>query len=233
MVSQLLHAAGLCLGPAADLIPPNPNNPQGFWENRRFTQLNQRLLTNLGGSWDDPPPAPRRWKDRPFVRVRADAHALLEAFATREPWGWNDPRTCLTLPFLRGMLGPISVVIVIRHPLEVAASLERCNGFTTGRSLALWSVYYDRLLEAAALSNQVITHFDAHVENPDRESQRLLSFFGLPVEERTVAAAGSTRAVGLRHHRSSAGDLLAAGVPPRVCDLYDALCQEAGWSSSD
>lgn len=228
MVTQLLHAGGLYLGLEADLIRPSPDNPRGFWENRRFTQLNQRILKNRGGSWDDPPPAPRRWEHRPFIRIRADANALLESFATREPWGWKDPRSCLTLPFWQGMLGPMPVVIVVRHPLEVAASLERRNGFAPARSLALWSVYYDRLLGAAAPSDRIVTHFDAHFLSPDRESQRLLSFVGLPVEERTMAAAGSTRAAGLRHHRSSTGDLLAAGVPATVRELYDALCQEAG-----
>ena len=55
MVARLLHACGLDLGPESDLMPPAPDNPDGFWENLSFVAMNDELLNELGGAWDWPP----------------------------------------------------------------------------------------------------------------------------------------------------------------------------------
>ncbi len=233
MVAKLLHASGLYLGPELDLLPPSPANPDGHWENRRFAKLNRRILKRLGGGWDDPPPSPAGWAVRPLVPLRAEAEAILADFADREPWGWKDPRNCLTLPFWQAILGAVPVVIVVRNPLEVAESLRQRNGFPLARGVALWHEYNRRLLDAVAPSDRIVTHYGAHFQNPELESRRLLTFLGLPVDEGTIGTASGARAADLRHHRLTTRDLLAAGVAAPVLELYRELCREADWSEGD
>ena len=44
MVVRLLSLCGLDLGPKADLLPPRPDNEEGFYENRRFVAVSDQLL---------------------------------------------------------------------------------------------------------------------------------------------------------------------------------------------
>lgn len=223
MVAKLLHAAGLYLGPETDLLP-------GLRENKRFNNINQRILKRLGGSWDDPPAAPETWTAPALGDFRTEAEELLASFADREPWGWKDPRSCLTLPFWQGFLNPLSVVIIVRNPLEVAGSLRERNEFSLERGLALWYEYNHRLLAAAAASEHIVTHYDAYFEHPDREARRLLHFLGLSLDADTIAEASSMPRSHRRRHSHTRQDLVTAGVGSSVLDLYYELCRAAEWT---
>ena len=129
MVTRVLHIAGLYLGREEDLKGPSEHNRDGFWEHRKFVELNEEILNELGGGWDCPPPFPDRWTEADgLLRLKEKAEALLEEFADREPWGWKDPRNSLTLPFWKELLPNLRVVMCVRHPLEVAWSLRSRNG---------------------------------------------------------------------------------------------------------
>src|SRR5688500_12432536 len=99
MVARLLRAGGLWLGEADQLMPPRPDNQDGFWEHVGFVAINDDVLESLGGWWDYPPPdAHGGWEVAESARVRPDLDKLAATFDGREPWGWKDPRTSLTLP---------------------------------------------------------------------------------------------------------------------------------------
>src|SRR5438128_732386 len=98
LITRALYDCGLDLGRPDDLLGPSIQNREGFWENRRFRDLNEDLLRALGGGWDYPP-APGGWEGDAVQELAAQAVALLDEFAYHEPWGWKDPRNCLTLPF--------------------------------------------------------------------------------------------------------------------------------------
>ena len=55
MLTRLLHACGLYLGPQEELMPAQTDNPDGFWEHLGFVALNDELLNAVGGAWDLPP----------------------------------------------------------------------------------------------------------------------------------------------------------------------------------
>jgi len=56
MVARLLYLCGLYLGPESELLPPRPDNEEGYWENFYFVKLNEEILARLNGGWDWPPP---------------------------------------------------------------------------------------------------------------------------------------------------------------------------------
>lgn len=118
LVTQLLHRCGLTLGPPEQLMPASINNTDGFWENLTFVQLNERLLAANDGRWFAPPATLR-----PTPEITAQAKAILAKFEGQEPWGWKDPRNALTLPFWKGLLPSMKVLVCVRHPAETAASL--------------------------------------------------------------------------------------------------------------
>lgn len=61
MVARLLHACGAFLGPEEELDRPSPNNPDGYFESRDFVTLNEDLMAQFGGRWDDTASFPTGW----------------------------------------------------------------------------------------------------------------------------------------------------------------------------
>ncbi len=232
MVAKVLMDGGLYLGPGDDMMPPAPGNPEGFWENLRFVGVNDALLAQLGGAWDLPPDPPADWNDPDLAEIHQAAVEIVGSFAGNEPWGWKDPRNCLTIPFWRSVTGPLRHVFVVRNPLEVARSLLNRNGFSPALSLSIWRQYTSRFLADTRREDRVITHFDAYFGDPEPEVRRLLAFAELPHDEETVARAATNASPGLKHHRLTISDLLEANVAPGVINLYLDLCEEAGFGET-
>ena len=102
MAARLLNRCGLDLGDEGDLLPPRPDNPDGFWEHREFVAVNDAVLDALGGSWDVPPPDRPDWARDPVLlsapSSRSRARGALPQWSTL---GWKDPRNSLTLSLWR------------------------------------------------------------------------------------------------------------------------------------
>ena len=124
LVSRLLNVLGVYLGPEEHLMRPSSDNPAGHWESRPIKEINDEILSILGGSWEEPPPLPAGWERGPELAApRRRARKVIESdFAESELWGFKDPRNSLTLPFWQRILDPMRYVICLRNPLDVAAS---------------------------------------------------------------------------------------------------------------
>jgi hypothetical protein len=145
MLTRLLHEVGLELGPQGDMMPAQPDNPDGFWENLRFVQLNDEVLNAVGAAWDLPP-----WQEEIFDQaslqpMRSKAQLLIERFRDKPAWGWKDPRNCLTLPFWQNLLPGLKTIIIVRNPLEAAYSMHKRNGTSYALGLRLWEILAIRI----------------------------------------------------------------------------------------
>ena len=78
MLTRLLHTCGLYLGPENDLMPPQADNPEGFWEHLGLVALNDELLNELGGAWDLPPKADEDFTHARLDPLRLKARLLIE-----------------------------------------------------------------------------------------------------------------------------------------------------------
>lgn len=233
LCTRMLNLCGMYLGEEADLLPPAPDNPDGFWENARLVEINEALLNLYGGAWDHPPTLPPEDDSEPFAHLRAKAEAVLETFAGHEPWGWKDPRNSLTLPFWLRYFPDMKVVICLRNPLEVAQSLYRRSWYSTELSLTLWHIYNQRLLGAIPPERRIITHYDRYFEDPEAEIRRVLDFLALPVADERLVAACAAVSGGLRHHRFTTEQMRDVGVTPAILDLYTAMCEASEGATTD
>ncbi len=149
MLTRLLHRCGLYLGPKDALMPPQADNPDGFWEHLGFVALNDELLDALGGAWDLPPKTDENLSDERLDPLRMKARLLIEGFPSAQIWGWKDPRNSLTLPFWEDLLPGLKTLMIVRNPLEVAYSMGKRNRTSYAFGLRLWEIYNRRLIETA------------------------------------------------------------------------------------
>jgi len=228
LVARVLHDCGLELGAEDDLLPANAENTEGFWENTHFVEVNDAVLAALGGAWDRPPSLPDGWKhDEALEPIRKRAEQLVRTFDGREAWGWKDPRTSLTLPFWSELLPDARVVVCVRHPLEVARSLESRGPSSYESGLGLWRRYNEELLAALRGRDALVTHYDSYFQDAEAEVRRLLAFAGLePAEEVVLRAAARVNGF-VRHHDAQRPDDVEANVPADVAELYRRLCDAA------
>jgi GT2 family glycosyltransferase/glycosyltransferase involved in cell wall biosynthesis len=225
MLTRLLHACGLYIGPKDELMPAQADNPDGFWEHLGFVALNDELLSQLGGAWDLPPKSDESFAHARLDPLRMKARLLIEGFDWTGVWGWKDPRNSLTLPFWQDLLPGMKTLIMVRNPLEVAYSMKERNGTSYSFGLRLWEIYNRRVIEAASKQERLVTHYDWFFENAEAELRRIAQFVGLPDSEVHGAAALVTKR--RRHTHFTVEHLIDARVAPEVIELYRALAAES------
>jgi hypothetical protein len=234
-VTRSVNLMGVPLGQSHDLLGSvQSSNPTGHWESRALIEMNDRILSRLGGAWSAPPPLPRGWERAAEVTqlVPAARRVFGETYRSRQ-WVWKDPRICLTLPFWR-MCTPVRVVaiLVVRHPLEIAHSLEARNGFPMRYSLALWERYMRSALEAVSDLPVFVTTYDDLLRDQAEWYRQVSSFLAshrIRVDQAGNGALASFVNPGLRH---SAANIGAWSEAEPATDaqrrLFDALRSLAG-----
>jgi GT2 family glycosyltransferase/glycosyltransferase involved in cell wall biosynthesis len=207
------------------LMPPQADNPDGFWEHLGFVGLNDELLDALGGAWDLPPKTNENLSEERLDPLRMKARLLIEGFHSAQIWGWKDPRNSLTLPFWEDLLPGLKTLIIVRNPLEAAYSMRKRNGTSYAFGLRLWEIYNRRLIEAASKHERLVTHYDLFFENAEKELQRIGNFVGLP--DAKIRRAVELVATKRRHTHFTIDQLVDAGVSGEVIELYRALIAQA------
>jgi hypothetical protein len=134
------------LGGAAplNLLPPQDDNPRGFWESSVLTALNDQILAAGGSHLED-------WRQFDPARIDAAAAFALKGEAKSVLAGEfgharlaviKDPRMCRLMPFwssvFREAKWSVRPVLQLRSPLEVALSLNRRDGIPLGSGCLLW-----------------------------------------------------------------------------------------------
>ncbi len=257
LTANLLRQCGLWLGEENELHGATPDNPDGHWENIAVTEVNDALLNELGGGWDNVPEFPARWAEK-FSALRErgkEIHAQLVGQASRlsshagqstsaqpkldrrdacptAPWGWKDPRASLLLPFWLALAPDARVVVCVRHPLEVALSLRRRGLMSYALGLKLWRVYNERLLADVPRSQRLVVHYEHFFTQPAATLLRLADFCGLKISEVETNKIAATTKPELRHTRFTGEQLTNISVAPEIINLYAQLCGEAGFADA-
>ena len=192
-VTQLLALAGCDL--PTHVMPGDEHNAKGYFEPWKIAVFNDERLRAGGSAWDDPFAYPFR----PLPTGEEDAwRARAEALFDEEfPNGgfplMKDPRATVLMPLWREVLTDrrvdARVVIPVRHPLAVAGSLARRDGFAAAKSVLVWSAY---MLAAEANTRDLpraFTGYDALLADWRAEAARIEAAHGAPLPALTEAAA--------------------------------------------
>jgi len=197
------------VGPSTsiDLLGPTAWNPRGIWESASLIGFNDELLASTGRTWWYPPPDGDRYDvtTAGLGAFTASARNAFDRVHPDAPWVWKDPRTSLMVPFWRQVLGPVIGVLVYRHPLDVAMSLQRRNAMSPRFAVALWERYNRVILRHCQGMPMLVTSYDRLVTDVGPSLGLLREYLMLHelaegrAPDRTVAAADAFVDRSLRH----------------------------------
>ena len=185
-IARGLQALGVYLG--NDFLDAQPENPTGYWEDRRIMALNERVLKALQLRWDSLEPIDRRkfdgWR---MWRLRREAtHELRRRFLPHRLWGFKDPRTIRLLPFWQRVLQGLKVddryVVVIRNPASIAASLYARQRMDLEATQRLWLLHMVPFLKEIAGKPLVVVDYDIVMRDPRVALQRVAQRLELPLD---------------------------------------------------
>lgn len=172
LTTRLINLMGAYIGPAKLLLPATPDNPKGFWERQDVLRANIEILKSQSCNWYKVNKWDGKTIEPPDLAFQLMRQAIDE-LSTRNPWVMKDPRLCLTLPAWQPHLSKPVAVIVSRHPLEIARSLEMRNQIPMDYGLALWEQYAVCLIRNAHKFKRIFNDYDAMLHTPLDETQRL------------------------------------------------------------
>ena len=213
---------------------PAAANERGFYEERAVVAVNDRILAASGLGRRSLgqraigkvrrllglaplPLAMARIPSRSQVLAAAAPFAQeMRALVAHvpSPGGWKDPKFVWTLEaWLQHIQRPVQLVICLRSPQDVSASVMRGYGMDEGLGpgvLQRWSAQYDRLLQVTAdhQLKAICVEYDRLIAAPAEAIARLAEFVGRPLDATLVEPA-------LRHHASEPAE--------EVRELYDRV----------
>lgn len=127
-LAGLLHNNGIVMGRDNEFHPPPmKENPKGFFENKRFRNINDNILSTNNyrvKSFDPYIPKINKVGTKNWNAMKDLINDYNNAFPI---WGFKDPRTCLTLHhWLRAMVDyDVRILFIIRNYEKIAASMRR------------------------------------------------------------------------------------------------------------
>jgi hypothetical protein len=218
----------------SNLMRPNPENEAGYWESDDLMVIHDELLASAGSYWHDWRAFNPDWYSSPAAPVfkRRILDVLRKDYASSQLFVVKDPRICRFWPVWREVLDEFgakpAVVIAVRNPLEVMASLRR-RGFIHAKSCLLWLRHVlDAEKATRGLPRAVVT-YDALLADWQSVIATLGAGLGVRWPRRGAMAELEIErflASQLRHHAVGPEQLAARGeVVDWVKDAYAALVQ--------
>jgi hypothetical protein len=203
--------------------PQEGVNEKGYWEHLGLLEVHERLLDHLGSCWDDVRPLPQDWwKASDLASFRDEIRKIVHRdFAGSPVWGVKDPRMCRLAPLwvdvLRELGCKFAFILIYRHPLEVARSLEKRDGFLREKSIRLWVENNLAAEKGTQGFRRVFVAFDDLLSHPTAVITQIQTITGVGFPKRSQEAQDALHdflAPQLRHHHAPRN---SSDLPPEGC----------------
>lgn len=192
LTAALLEKLGVSFGHR--LLPREPDNPEGFWEQTDLVGFNDQIFLHLGHTWDNPEPLPENWLEELSQGdwLERAARLLQRNFPDLSiPIGLKDPRLCRLLPFWVKVCELLKVqkrvVCVIRDPQSSARSMHRRSGVSEEEALLLWMRYNWDMSSYLCADETPLFHFDQFFSSEQEITHALSSYLGLSSTSESVS----------------------------------------------
>jgi hypothetical protein len=238
MMAGCLHGAGYFMG--HNMMPPNEQNPKGYYESFEIESINEGLLAQvcprrpsgpLGRLlFSKRPRRPQRWLcEAPLdahFRTAPELERRMEQQLSHAPYCFKDPRFCYTLPAWRPFLEDPVYLVVFREPgrtvnsilntVESEPYLKDLRIDAAG-ALRVWTAQYRHILERHAGEGVwLFVHYDQVLDGS--AASRLDTLLGARTD------------IGFPERRlKRSGNDIAVSAEAKA--IYAALCERAGYRS--
>jgi GT2 family glycosyltransferase/glycosyltransferase involved in cell wall biosynthesis len=231
-ITKGLETLGVTLGDR--LLPAVAgDNDKGYFEDIDFNNLNIDLLTTAGATWESLRPlSAHDFANTRFDALRMRAVTLINEKLVNGLCCVKDPRFSALLPFWLKVLDVVGVeplfVMAVRNPQSVVRSLQTGLRGEIPDALGyyLWLVSNTEALYYMAPHKSVVVAFDAMLESPDHELNRIADALAIPQPAGNAEASGYKEFLdpSLIRNRATPFDLASDPVvPAEVTELYGLL----------
>ena len=172
-LTGMLAQAGLDVPDDLMDRPDDVINLKGYWESEGLMQVNDRLFEAFGLHWSSSDRMPVNWWTTPQAVVwrRELIRQLTQTCRGTQHPVIKDPRMCVLMAGMRPLLNAAVVdfcfFLPIRHPMEVARSLQTAQGTSLGRGLALWFAHVREAERQTRGLRRLILSFNDLLREPD------------------------------------------------------------------
>ena len=216
-ITRVLNLLG-CDLPSTLMRESAQSNEAGFWESLRIMHLNDDILASAESAWNDWQAFDPAWHASPVAgEFRERARRVLESeYSGSHLFVLKDPRICRFLSFwidvVRDFGAEPLIVLPVRNPLEVAASLEGRDAIDPSLGGLIWLRH---VLDAEADSRNVSRawlRYEQLLSEPQAQIDRLSNDLNVSWPKRSSVKAereiNQFLSPELRHHHSEDKALL-------------------------
>ena len=192
------------------LMGGDASNETGHWESTVIRALNDDILASGGSDWQDWRAFNPRWYDtpRPAEFAARAADILDEEYGPASILVFKDPRICRIFPFWRKVFKTqgvgLQVILTLRHPVEVAASLGKRNALAEVHGLLLWLRHMIDAEHASRGVRRAVVAYETMLAQPVETARKLEAQLGLAwprLSDSVSEEIDRFMTPGLRHHR--------------------------------
>lgn len=186
MLTGILNKLNINVG--NDVLQPANDNLKGFFENKKIVEINDQILEYFGYTWDNVDKFPNNWINKLGIKFfyRKLALAIINDFKNNEFFLLKDPRICLLLPLYIKLFNEIGVnlkiIYILRHPSEVAQSLEKRNNMPFEKAINLWINYNNQADINSRDLERYILFYDNLLTNYETELHSIKEYLNLSLQ---------------------------------------------------
>lgn len=198
LTAQIVQALGVNFG--NDFQPADDFNPYGYFENRAFRRLNDKIL---GGDRYNVPLA-----EKAVETFSDEARELIDNQRAKlgNLWGWKEVKTALTLPVYYPHLVNPYIIICQRNEKDTAKSFAKIESFhlDEGQALDIVKLHLASLDKFIRTINSPVIHiqFEDYFKEGgfDEQVSRISKFLKIPIPKDFYNNVIFDRRLGLKNN---------------------------------
>ncbi|MCP3932326.1 MAG: glycosyltransferase [Bacteroidetes bacterium] len=212
-ISNFLVNLGVDVGNPEMLLEQAQDNQKGFFERLDVMRINDTILQCANSSWHklDLTALAHPGQITVTRAIRTEIQNVLKSFPDDNlPFLLKDPRFSLTLPVWLEYFSRPTIIVCLRNPLEIARSLQKRNGFSIYKSLAIWETYLRSLYLHSEDQKCIVVNFNQLLSNPEKYGKRFfaqLNASGINDSQPIEKAIHSSFDISLKHEECTDQEL--------------------------
>ena len=207
----------------SELMKANFANQKGYFENNILYKINEKLLAQIGSSWDD-----IFYDEEKLDAIKEIGElksAIKSEFEYAKSFAIKDPRLALLFPVYKKVLDEldinIKIILPYRNPIEVANSLKRRDGMPLEKGMLLWAYHFLLAEKFSRGHERVFVNFDELISDTSKVVEDLstkLHINFLDKLSKNKKEIEEFLEPSLKHHNISM-DNLSDNIPKIVKDI--------------